>query len=68
MEIYRTIWWRNRFIKAANYTLNPYLDVYNMTKIGIIFNGGCLKPFPATILHGGLVNVYIVYEISNKKL
>ena len=31
----------------------------------IKFNGGCLKRFPATILHGGIVNIYTVYEITN---
>ena len=36
-----------------------------MSKIRIKLNGGCLKQFPPTILHGGIVNIYIVYEITN---
>ena len=52
-------------IKTANHILNLYLDVYNMTKIRIKFNGGCLKRFPPTFLHGEIVNIYIVYEITN---
>ena len=54
-------------IDSINYILNPYFDVYHMTKIRIKFNEGCLKRFPPTILHGdgGIVNIYIVYEISN---
>ena len=36
-----------------------------MSKIRIKFNGGCLKRSPSTILHGGIVNIYIVYEITD---
>ena len=36
-----------------------------MSKIRIKFNGGCLKRYPPTILNGGIVNIYIVYEISD---
>ena len=28
------------------------------------FDGGCLKQDQGTFLHGGIVNIYIVYEIS----
>ena len=52
-------------IKTGNYLLNPHLDVYNMTKIRVKFNGGCLNRFPLSILHGGIVNIYIVYEITS---
>ena len=52
-------------IKTANYVLNLYLDVYNMTKIRIKFNGGCLKRFPSTFLHEETVNIYVVCEITN---
>ena len=27
-------------------------------------DGGCLKQDQGTFLHGGIVNIYIVYEIS----
>ena len=52
-------------IKTANYLLNPHFDVYNLTKIRIKFNGGCLNRLPPTNLHGGIVNIYIVYEITS---
>ena len=35
-------------IKTANYLFNPQFDIYNVTKIRIKFNGGCLKRFPPT--------------------
>ena len=49
-------------IKTTDYKFNPYLDIYDTGKIRIKFNGGCLKGFPPTIIHGGTVNIYIVYE------
>ena len=52
-------------IKTNNYTLNPYMDTWDTGKIRIKFNEGCLKRFPPTILHGGIVNIYIVYEITD---
>ena len=36
-----------------------------MSKIRIKFNGSFLNRFPPTILHGHIVNIYIVYEITN---
>ena len=36
-----------------------------MIEIRTKFDGGCLKRIPPTILHGGIINVYIVYEITN---
>ena len=38
---------------------------YDMSKITIKFNGSFLNRFPPTILHGDLVNIYIVYEITS---
>ena len=38
---------------------------YDMSKIRIKFNGSCLNWFPPTILHGDIVNIYIVYEITS---
>ena len=53
-------------IKTNNYLLNPSLDVYdNDTKIITKFNGSFLGRFPPTILHGDIVNIYIVYEITS---
>ena len=36
-----------------------------MSKVRIKLNGSFLNRFPQTILHGAIVNIYIVYEISN---
>ena len=52
-------------IKTNNYLLNPYIDHYDMSKIRIKFNGSFLNRFRPTILHGDLVNIYIVYEITD---
>ena len=51
-------------IKTNDYGLTPYLDYYNAAKIRVKFNGGCLKQDRPTLLHGGIVNVYTVYEIT----
>ena len=40
------------------------MDLYGMRKIRIKFNGSFLYRFPLTILHGDIVNIYIVYEIT----
>ena len=45
--------------------LNPRTDNYDMSKIRIKFNGSFLNRFPPTILHGDIVNIYIVYEITS---
>ena len=52
-------------IKTNNYLLNPRIDNYDMSKIRIKFNGSFLSRFPLTILHGDIVNIYIVYEITS---
>ena len=36
-----------------------------MSKIRIKFDGNFLNRFPPTILHGNMVNIYIVYEITS---
>ena len=51
-------------INTASYILNPNYEVYNMSKIRIKLNGGCLKRFPPTILHGRIVNIYIVILVE----
>ena len=45
--------------------LNPRIDHYDMSKIRIKFDGSLLNRFPRTILHGNIVNIYIVYEITS---
>ena len=52
-------------IKTNDYSLNPQMDTYGMSKIRIKFNGSFLNRFPPTILHGDIVNIYIVYEITS---
>ena len=52
-------------IKTNNYFLNPRIDLYGMSKIRIKYNGGFLNQFPSTSLHGDIVNIYIVYEITS---
>ena len=51
-------------IKTNNYLLNPRMDHYDMSKIRIKFDGSFLNRFPPTIIHGDIVNIYIVYEIT----
>ena len=52
-------------IKTNNYSLNLRMDTYDMSKIRIKFDVSFLNRFPPTILHGKIVNVYIVYEITS---
>ena len=52
-------------IKTTDYMLNPHFDVYNMDKVRIKFNGSFLNWFPPTLLPAGIVNVDIVYEITD---
>ena len=53
------------FIKTNNYLLNPRGDHYDMSRIRIKFDGSFLNRFPPTFLHRDIVNIYIVYEITN---
>ena len=53
-------------IKTSDYGITPYLSYYDTNKIRVKFDGGCLKQDQGTLLHGGIVNIYIVYEISKK--
>ena len=52
-------------IKTNNYLLNPHMDSYDMSKIRIKFDGSFLNWFPPAIIHGDIVNIYIVYEITS---
>ena len=50
-------------IKTPNYTITPNINYYG-TKTRVELNGSCLKQDSVTFNHGRVVNVYIVYEIS----
>ena len=52
-------------IKTNDYLLNPRKDHYDISKIRIRFGGSFLNRFPPAILHGKIVNIYIVYGITN---
>ena len=52
-------------IKTSDYGINPYLSYYNTNKIRVKFDGGCLKQDQGTLLQGGIVNIYIAYEITD---
>ena len=47
-------------IKTNIYLLNPRIDHYDMSKIRIKIDGSFLNRFPPTIIHGNIVNIYIV--------
>ena len=53
-------------IKTSDYGITPYLSYYDTNKIRVKFNGSCLKQDQATLLHGGIVDFYMVYEISKQ--
>ena len=41
------------------------MDIYDGSKTRIKFNGSFLNRFPRAILHGNIVNIHIVYEITS---
>ena len=49
---------------ASNYSIAPELSYYG-TKTRVKFNGICLKQDKATYNHGTIVNIYMVYQVSN---
>ena len=49
-------------IKSSDYGITPYLSYYNINKIRVGFDGGCLKQDKSIIPLKGKVNIYIVYE------
>ena len=51
-------------IKTSDYGINSYLSYQDTIKISLKFDGGCLKQDPGSLFHGGIVNVYIIYEVS----
>ena len=50
-------------ILILHYKITPELCYYG-TKIRVEFNGSCLKQDKVTYNHGKIVNICIVYEIS----
>ena len=52
-------------IKTSDYGFTSYLDYQDTNKVRVKLNGGCLKQDRSTLLHGGIVNVYIVYKITD---
>ena len=52
-------------IKTSEYGFTPCLNYYDTNKIRVKLNGSCLKQAWPTLLLGGIVNVYIVYEITD---
>ena len=52
-------------IQTTDYGFTPYLGYHNTTKLRVKSNGSCLKQDQPTLLHGGIVNVYIAYEITD---
>ena len=52
-------------IVTNNYLLNPCINIYDMGKIRIKFNGSFLNRFPPTMPYRNVVNIYKVYEITS---
>ena len=52
-------------IVTNNYLLNPRINIYDMGKFRIKFNGSFLNRFPPTMTHRNVLNMYIVYEITS---
>ena len=50
-------------ITTSNYSITPELSHYG-TKTRVKFCGSCLKQEKSTDSHGIIVNIYIIYEIS----
>ena len=56
---------RMNSIKTSDYWITPCLSYYDANKIRAKFDGGCLKQGQGILICLGIVNVYIVYEITN---
>ena len=52
------------YIKTSDYESTSYLSYYNINKKGG-FDGGFLKQDHGIIPFNGIVNILIVYEITN---
>ena len=49
---------------TSDYKLDPELSYFG-TKTRVEFKGGCLKQGKVTFNHGKIVNIYLIYGISN---
>ena len=56
---------KTKAIVTTNDLLNPGINVYDMGKISIEFNGSFLNRFPPTMRHRNIVNIYIAYKITS---
>ena len=54
---------RTNSIKKSNHSINSNLNYFG-TKTRVEFNGSCLKQDSVTFDHEKVVNIYILYEIS----
>ena len=54
---------RTNSIKKSSHSINSNLNYYG-TETRVEFNGSCLKQDSVTFDHGKVVNIYILYEIS----
>ena len=52
-------------LKTSDYGITPYLSYYDTNKIRVKSDGGYLKQDQGTLFHGGIVNIYIIYEITD---
>ena len=53
-------------IKTSYKGITPHLSYYDTNKIRVKFDRGCLKQDQAKLLHGEVVNIYIIYfDISS---
>ena len=50
-------------IKTHNHRITPKLNYYG-TKTRVEFNGSCSKQNNITYIHGKVVNIYLVYELT----
>ena len=52
-------------IKTSIYGISPYISCYDTNKIRVKFDGVSLRQYQGTLLHEGIVNIYIAYEIND---
>ena len=56
---------RTNSIKAFDHGFTPNLSHYDIIKIRVGFDGACLEQEQNIIRFNWIVNIYIVYEITN---
>ena len=52
-------------IKTNNYLLNLRIDQHDTSKIRLKFNRSILNQFSPSIIHGKIVNIFVVYKITS---